>query len=62
MNDVSTVFLDEIDRIIARAEARLAEPNKSRARSLTSENSAALKPLRVLRDNLGTERKRAGVR
>ena len=60
MDDASNVFLDEIDRIIARAEARMTQP-QSRARMCPADRSATLEPLRVLRDNLATERKGGGV-
>ena len=62
MGDTSSVFLDEIDRIIARAEARTTQ-HQSRVRRFPVVDDAAtnLEPLRFLRDNLATERKGGGV-
>ena len=60
MDDTSNVFLDEIDRIIARAEARMTQPH-SRTRMCPADRATTLEPLRVLRDNLATERKGGGL-
>ena len=61
MGDTSSVFLDEIDRIIARAEARTTQHQSRVRRRPVDDRAAILEPLRVLRDNLATERKGGGA-
>jgi hypothetical protein len=56
MNDVRSAFLDELDRIIARAEARVSEHRKAPHSKLAADASTPLKRLHLLRDQFATER------
>ena len=61
MGYASSVLFDEIDRIIARAEARTTQPQSRVRRCPADDGATNLDSLRVLRDNLATERKGGGV-
>lgn len=61
MNDVTTVFLEELDRIIARAEKGLGGA-KSSARRSPAQRTDGINRLHLLRNQIATERSPASAR
>ena len=61
MNDVTTVFLEELDRIIARAEKGLGG-TKAGARRSPAQRTNGVHRLHLLRNQIATERSPGSAR